>query len=102
MNKIKLLELISDKCDIHFHNFETTNDTVIADSHFLQFVCHDDKIVINDKTVLPGHLMKSIIDDYLPISLRYSEVNFEEKLIELVEIVHDKLFYAEYNENHEE
>jgi hypothetical protein len=100
MNKVKLLDDIAEKCDIHFYDFETENDVIIAKSHFLKFELYDDKIVISDKTMLPGHLMKPIIDQYLPITMRYAENKFESILFELVEEVSDKLFYAEYVEEH--
>ena len=102
MNKVKLLEQIADKCNIHFNDYETENDVLVAKSHFLKFELYDDKIVVSDKTMLPGRLMRSVIDEHLPITLRYTENKFESILFELVEEVNDKLFYAEYSEEHEE
>jgi len=102
MNKIKLLEQIANECNIHFYDFETENDVVIAKSHFLKFELYNDKIVISDKTVLPNDLMKSIIKEYLPITLRYADTKFESILFEMVEEVHDKLFYAEHDEEIQE
>jgi len=101
MNKVKLLEQIAIECNIHFNDFETINDVLIAKSHFLQFELYDDKIVVSDKTVLPGHLMKPVIDEYLPFTIRYTDTNFTEVLLETVEEVNDKLFYAEYSEEHD-
>lgn len=102
MNKIKLIEEIANKCNIHFNDYETENNVVIAESHFLKFELYDDKIVVSDKTTLPGPLMRSVIEECLPITLRYSDTKFESILFELVEEVHDKLYYAEYREEHEE
>jgi hypothetical protein len=102
MNKVKLLEQIAETCNIHFYDYETENDTVVAKSHFLKFELFDDKIVVSDKTMLPGHLMKTVIDEYLPFTIRYTDTNFTKVLLDTVEEVNDKLFYAEYREEHDE
>jgi len=102
MNKVKLLEQIAESCNIYIHDYETENDILIADSHFLKFELHDDKIVVSDSSVIPGHLMKPVIDEYLPFTIRYTDTNFTKVLLDTVEEVHDKLFYAEYREEHDE
>lgn len=102
MNKVKLLEQIQNDCDIHIIDFATENDVLIANSHFLKFELYDDKIVVSDKTMLPGHLMKPIIDEYLPFTMRYTDTNFTKVLLDTVEELNDKLFYAEYSEEHDE
>jgi hypothetical protein len=92
MNKLQIIKLLEDN-GIHFHDIEYNDASIIAKSHFLVYTIYDKSVILEDKSVLPGPIMKNIIQEYLPTTI---EINDDIKiLLDTIQEIERKLYFAE-------